>query len=72
MKQKVSVFNVAASIAVNNYSVSNQLTVEAIFVDVVGGIREKYRAIANAFRCLEEFGILGLLEIEPEVYNIHI
>jgi hypothetical protein len=26
MKQKVSVFNVAASIAVNNYSVSNQLT----------------------------------------------
>jgi hypothetical protein len=52
--------------AVNNYSMTSQLTMEAVHTDVIGDVRLKYRKVANAFRCLEEFGILALREHEPQ------
>jgi hypothetical protein len=66
-KYRESIFIKAASIAVNNYSLCHQLTIEAISTNVVGSVNQIYKDTASAFRCLADFGILALREIEPEV-----
>jgi hypothetical protein len=66
-KHTESIFMQTASIAVNNYSLCHQLTIEAISTNVVASVNQIYKDTASAFRCLADFGILALREIEPEV-----